>query len=163
MASTLQIGSVAFPPGQCTSPHLHPCHRLFDQDGHQQSSSASLSSRPCSCDFCLFSKLRGCCYETIGEMKEACDEGPWHLHTRGLKWGLPEVVWTVQQVHCSRRRLLGRGLEFHVCTINKSAIRKKSENIFNDPCMNLKWPIWQNSLVKTVWRDYIHKAHKIFH
>ena len=37
-ASTLQIGSVAFPRGQCTSPQLHPCHRLFDQD----SSSASL-------------------------------------------------------------------------------------------------------------------------
>ena len=41
-ASTLQIGSVAFPPGQCTSSQLHPCHRLFDQDGHQDSSSASL-------------------------------------------------------------------------------------------------------------------------
>ena len=26
-ASTLQIGSVAFPPGQCTSLQLHPCHR----------------------------------------------------------------------------------------------------------------------------------------
>ena len=41
-ASTLQIRSVAFPPGQCTSPQLHPCHRLFDQDGNQDSSSASL-------------------------------------------------------------------------------------------------------------------------
>ena len=39
-ASTLQIGSVAFPPGQYTSPHLYPCHGLFDQDGHQDSSSA---------------------------------------------------------------------------------------------------------------------------
>ena len=47
-ASTLQIGSVAFPRGQCTSPQLHPCHRLFDQDGHQDSSSPSLKSRPCS-------------------------------------------------------------------------------------------------------------------
>ena len=28
-ASTFQIGSVAFPPGQCTSPQLHPCHRLI--------------------------------------------------------------------------------------------------------------------------------------
>ena len=37
-ASTLQIGSVAFPAGQCTSPQLHRCHRLFDQDGHQDSS-----------------------------------------------------------------------------------------------------------------------------
>ena len=48
-ASTLQIGSVAFPAGQCTSPQLHPCHRLlFEQDGHQDSSSPSLDSRPCS-------------------------------------------------------------------------------------------------------------------
>ena len=47
-ASTLQIGPVVFLPGQCTSPQLHPCHRLFDQDGHQDSSSASLKSRPCS-------------------------------------------------------------------------------------------------------------------
>ena len=44
-ASTFQIWSVAFPPGQCTSPQLHPCHRLFHQDGHQNSSSASLQSR----------------------------------------------------------------------------------------------------------------------
>ena len=47
-ASTLQIRSVAFPSGQYTSPHLYPCHRLFAQDGHQDSSSASLQSRPCS-------------------------------------------------------------------------------------------------------------------
>ena len=46
-ANTLQIGSVPFPPGQCTSPQLYRCHRLFDQDGHQDSSSASLLSRPC--------------------------------------------------------------------------------------------------------------------
>ena len=47
-ARTLQIGSVAFPPGQCTSPQLHPCQRLFDQDRHQDRSSPTLSSRPCS-------------------------------------------------------------------------------------------------------------------
>ena len=41
-ASTFQIRSVAFPPGQYTSPQLYPYHRLFDQDGHQDSSSASL-------------------------------------------------------------------------------------------------------------------------
>ena len=41
-ASTLQIGSLAFPPGQCASPQLHHCHRLFELDGHQDSSSASL-------------------------------------------------------------------------------------------------------------------------
>ena len=41
-ASTLQIVSVAFPPGQFTSLQLHPCHILFDQDGHEDSSSPSL-------------------------------------------------------------------------------------------------------------------------
>ena len=46
-ASTLQIASVSFPLGQCTNPQLYPCHRLFDQNGHQDSSSASLYSRPC--------------------------------------------------------------------------------------------------------------------
>ena len=55
-AITLQIGSVAFPPGQCTSPQLRPCRDLA------------------TCDFWLFpklkEKLRGCRYETIEEMKE---------------------------------------------------------------------------------------------
>ena len=46
--STLKIGSVAFPPEQYTSPQLHPCHRLFDQDGHQDSSLPSLLARPWS-------------------------------------------------------------------------------------------------------------------
>ena len=41
-ASTFQIGSVTFPRGKCTSPELHPCHRLFDKDGHQDSSSPTL-------------------------------------------------------------------------------------------------------------------------
>ena len=77
------------------------------------------------CDFWLFPKLRCCRYKTIGEMKVAVDEGHWHAHTRGLRWGLPEVVGTVQQVHFSRGRLVRRGLEFHVSTINKSAYTKK--------------------------------------
>ena len=58
-ASTPQIGSVTFPAGQCTSPQLPPCHRLFD------------SPDLVPCDFCLFPKLRGCLYETIEEVKEA--------------------------------------------------------------------------------------------
>ena len=49
-ASTLQIESVAFPSGQYTSLHLHPCHRLFDQDMHQDSSSPSSSPDLAPCD-----------------------------------------------------------------------------------------------------------------
>ena len=70
-ASTLQTGLVAFPPGQCTSPQVNPCHRLFDEDGHQDSSSASYSPDLAPSDFWLFSKLRSCRYDTIEEMKEA--------------------------------------------------------------------------------------------
>ena len=69
-SSTLQIRSVAFPPGQCTCPQLHPYHRLFDQDVHQVPH-RPYSSDLAPCDFCLFRKLRGCCYESIEEMKEA--------------------------------------------------------------------------------------------
>ena len=69
-ASTLQIGSVVFPPGQWTSPQLHPCNRLFDQDGHQDSSHRTYSRDVAPCDFWLFPKLRGYRYETI-QMKES--------------------------------------------------------------------------------------------
>ncbi len=116
----LEIGSVAFRRGQCTSPQLHPCHRLFDQDGHQDSSSASLLLLA-PCDFCLFSKVSDCRYETIEKMNAAVTvidtltQGDFHA----------EVVGTVQKVHSSRRRLLERGLEFHVCTFNKSVLTKK--------------------------------------
>ena len=74
-------------------------------------------------DFYLFPKLPGCRYET-SEMKEGVMEVI-DMLTRGLPWGLPEVVGMVQLVHCSLRRLLQRGLEFHVCTINKSIHTKK--------------------------------------
>ena len=73
----------------------------------------------------FFPKLRGCRYETIEEMKEAVAKIIDTALTRGLPWGLPEVVVTVEQVHCSWRRLLRRRLEFHMCTINKSAHTKK--------------------------------------
>ena len=123
-ASTLQIGSVSFPPGQCSSPQLHRSHRLFDQDGHQDSSSASLMSRPFSLWLLLIpSARRLSLWDNWGD-KKGCDEGHYHTHIRGLPWGLPEVVGTVK-VHCSRRRLLRRGLEFQVCTINKSGHTKK--------------------------------------
>ena len=81
------------------------------------------------CDFWLFPKLkenlRGCrLWDNWGD-ERGCDEGHWHAPTWGLPWGLPEVVRTVQRVHCSWRRLLRRGLEFYACTINKNAHTKK--------------------------------------
>ena len=92
-ASTLQIGSVAFPAGQCTSLQLHPYHRLFDQGGHQHSSSASLYVvQTLLSDFWLFPELRGCRYETIWEMKEAVTKVI-DTHRRGLPFGPSRSCW----------------------------------------------------------------------
>ena len=77
------------------------------------------------CDCWSFPKLRGCRYETIEEMKEAVMKVIDTLTQEDFPWGLEEVVGMVEQVHCSGRRLLRKGLEFHVCTINKSAHTKK--------------------------------------
>ena len=49
---------------------------------------------------------------------------------------LPEVVGTVQQMHCRRRRSLRRGLVFHVCTINKSVHTKKVWKLIKYPHIN---------------------------
>ena len=77
------------------------------------------------CDFRLFPKLRGCNYETIEEMKEAVTKVIDTLKQKDFHGAFQKLYGTVQQVHCSRSRLLRRGLEFHVCTINKSAHTKK--------------------------------------
>ena len=123
-ASTLQIGSVAFPP-------VHNSILLTDY-----LTKMGIKTVP---QFLNWEDERG------------CDEGHWHTHTRGLLWGLPEVVGTVQQVHWSRRRLLRRGLEFHVCTINKSAHTKSLENYR----MHL---VYQQNVVskgnRLQWNDY---------
>ena len=70
-ASTLQIGSVAFPPGQCTSPQL-----ILVTDYLTKMDIKTVPQPPCSpdlapCDFWLFPKLRVCCYGTIEETKDA--------------------------------------------------------------------------------------------
>ena len=63
--------------------------------------------------------------------ERGCDEGHWHAHTRGLPWGLPEVVGTVK-VLCSRRRLFEGDYSFMCVLSIKVPIRKKSGNLFND-------------------------------
>ena len=121
VASTFQIGSVTFPLDNVT---VHNSILVIDyltKMGIKTVPHRHYTADLASCDFWLFPKLRDCRYETIEEMKEV----HLHAHTRGLPKGLPEVVGTVQQVHCSWRRLLRRGLEFHVCTINKSVHTKK--------------------------------------
>ena len=76
------------------------------------------------CDFCLFPKLRGRLMRQLRRWKRLW----WRSLTCSQKrtsMGPFRSCWNVQQVHCSRRRLLRWRLEFHVCTINKSARTKK--------------------------------------
>ena len=56
-----------------------------------------------------YSLSSGCRYVTIEEMKEAVMKVI-EMLTRGLPWGLPEVVGMVKQVHCCWKRLLRRGV-----------------------------------------------------
>ena len=84
------------------------------------------------CDFWLFPKLkekfRDCRYETIEGWKRLWRRSLTRSHKR-TSMGFSEVVGMVQQVHCSRRRLLRSGQEFHVCTINKITHTKKPGNL----------------------------------
>ena len=122
VASTLQIGSVAFPPGQYTSPQLHPFYRLF----LPRWASWQFHSLPIVQT--LLPKLRGCRYETIEEMKEA----------------VTKVIDTLTQedFHRSFQKSLERykciaargdyfeGDKSFMCVLSiKVPIRKKSENL----------------------------------
>ena len=91
------------------------------------------SPDPAPCNFWLFPKLRGCRYETIEEMKEAATKVIDTLTQEDFHWGHAKFVGTVQQVHCSQRRLPRRGLSFMCVLSIKVPIRKTSGNLFNDP------------------------------
>ena len=81
------------------------------------------------CDFWLFSKLkeklRGCRYETIELMKEAVTKVIDTLTQEDFHGAFQKMLELYNKCNISRRRLLRRGLEFHVCTLNKSAHTEK--------------------------------------
>ena len=70
-ASTLQIGSVAFPPGQYTVHNPILVTDYLTNMGIKTVPHPPYSPDLAPCDFLLFPKLRGCRYKTIEEMKEA--------------------------------------------------------------------------------------------
>ena len=118
-ASTLQSGQ--WHSHQDNAPvHKSSLSQTIWQDGHQHSSSPPIVQTllPVTFGYSLSS-------EAVVMRQLTMWKRLWHAYTRGLPWGLGEVVGTVQQVLCCQRRLLRRGQEFHVCTINKSAHTKK--------------------------------------
>ena len=64
-------------------------------------------------DFCLSPKLRGCCYETT-EMKEAVTKVIDMLTQEDFHGAFQKLLERFNKYIAHRRRLLQRGLEFHV-------------------------------------------------
>ena len=77
------------------------------------------------CDFWLFPKLTGCHYEAIEEMKEALTKVTDTLTQDDFHGAFEKLLERYNKCILSRRRLLRRGLEFHVRIINKRAHTKK--------------------------------------
>ena len=95
----------------------------------------TVPNAPCSPDiaphdFWLFpklkEKLRDCCYETIEEMKEAVTKVIDTLTQEDFHGAFKKLL---ELYYKFRKRLFRRGLEFHVCTINKSAHTKNVWNL----------------------------------
>ena len=76
------------------------------------------------CDFWLFPKLRGCRYKTIAEMKEAGTKVIDTLTEEDFHGTLQKLLERHNKCIAAGDQF-ERGLEFHVCTINKSVHTKK--------------------------------------
>ena len=131
-ASTLQIGSVAFPLGQCTSPQLHPYHRLFEKDGHQDFLSLPIVQTLLPMTW-LFPKLRGCRYETIEEMKEAVMKVIDMLTQEDFHGALQKLLERYNKCIAARGDYFEGDYSFMCVLSIKVPIRKKSGTLFNDP------------------------------
>ena len=73
------------------------------------------------CDFWLFSKLRGCHYKTIEEMKEVVTKVIDMLTQEAFQ----KLLEWYNKCIAARGDYFKGGLEFRVCTINKRAHTKK--------------------------------------
>ena len=84
------------------------------------------------CDFCLFSKRRGCCYETIEEMKEAVTKVIDTLTREDFHGELQNLLERYKCIETGGDYFEG-DLSFMCVLSIKVPIRKKSGNLCNDP------------------------------
>ena len=131
-ACTLQIRSVAFQPGQCTSQQLHLCHRLFDQDEHKTVLHSVYRPDLAPSDFWLFPKHRGCRYETSEEMKEAVTKVIDTLTQENFHGAFQKLLEQNKNIAAGGDSF--EGDQSFMCVLSiKVPIRKKSGNLFNHP------------------------------
>ena len=129
-ASTLQIGSVTFPP-------VHNSILVTDyltKMGIKTVPQPPYSPDLAPCDFCLFPKLRGCRYQTIEEMKEAVTKVIDTLTQEDFDGALQKLLEPYNKcIAAGGGDYFERGLSFMCVLSIKVPIGKKSGNLFNDP------------------------------
>ena len=88
------------------------------------------------CDFWLFPKLRGCRYETIKEMKEAVRKVIDTLTQEDFHGSFEKLLERYNKGIAAGGDYFEEDLSFMCVLSIKVPIRKRSENLFNDPCIN---------------------------
>ena len=87
------------------------------------------------CDFWLFPKLRGCRYETIEEMKEAVTKVIGTLTQENFHGVFQKLLERYNKCIAAKGDYFEGNLSFMCILSIKVPIRKKSGNLFNDPCI----------------------------
>ena len=160
-ASTLQIGSVEFPPG-----HAPVLNSILVRDYLTKMGNKTVPQCPYSldlalCDLWLFPKLRGCRYETIEEMKEAVTKVIDTLTQEDFRGTFQKLL---ERYKC---HAVGgdyfEGDKSFMCVLSiKVPIRKKSQNyLMTLVIISLHMIIWfQVFLSNTnnmLFRNYLHR------
>ena len=87
------------------------------------------------CEFCLFPKLKGCRYETIEEMKEAVTKVIDMLTQEDFHDAFQKLLERCTKCIAAAGDYFEVDLRFMRVLSIKVLIRKKSGNLFNDPCI----------------------------
>ena len=87
------------------------------------------------CDFWLFPKLRGCCYETIEEMKETVMKVIDMLTQEDFHGAFQKLLEWYNKCIAAGGDYFEGDLSFMCVLSIKVHIRKKSGNLFDDPCI----------------------------
>ena len=132
-ASTLQIGSVAFPPGRCC---INNCILITDyltKMGIKTDPHPPFSPDLSPCDVWLFPKLRGCRYETIEEMKEAVTKVVDTLTQEYFHGAFQKLLERYNKGIAAGGEYFEGDLSFMYVLSIKVPIRKKSGNLSYAP------------------------------
>ena len=90
------------------------------------------------CDFWLFSKLRGCRYESIDEMKEAVTKVIDTLTQKDFDGAWRKLLERYNKCIAAGGDYFEGDSRFMYVLSIKVPIRKKSRNVFNDPRISVK-------------------------